>query len=116
MNPITLSPGAVIRGSEIKCTGCGKEHHEVRKLVALAQTTYICDECVNLCVEIVHEGLAESGLVTITAAELAELRRQVLEAGMARLWIASIRRTVALADGELMQQMARHNPTSEVPS
>ena len=50
------------------CTACRKEHREVRKMVALTQTVNVCDECINLCVEIVHEGLEESGLVAIAAA------------------------------------------------
>ena len=91
------------------CTACRKEHREVRKMVALTQMVYVCDECINLLVEIVHEGLEESGLVTITAAELAELRRKAVEAGMARAWIDGIRETVARADAELLRRDERHN-------
>jgi ATP-dependent protease Clp ATPase subunit len=90
-----------------KCTACRKEHHEVRKLVALTKTVNVCDECINLCVEIVHEGLAESGLVTITAAELSALRRKAIDAGLARIWMDSIRETVARADGELLRHNAK---------
>jgi hypothetical protein len=40
---------------ELCCTFCGKEQQEVKKLVA-GPVTYICDECVDLCVEIIgHE-------------------------------------------------------------
>ena len=36
------------------CSFCGKSQHEVRKLVA-GPTVYICDECVELCVDIIAE-------------------------------------------------------------
>ena len=38
------------------CSFCGKSQHEVRKLVA-GPAVYICDECVDLCTEIVDEQL-----------------------------------------------------------
>ena len=42
------------------CSFCGKSQHEVRKLIA-GPTVFICDECVELCNEIIEERLAESG-------------------------------------------------------
>lgn len=36
------------------CSFCGKSQHEVRKLIA-GPTVFICDECVELCVEIIRE-------------------------------------------------------------
>src|SRR5580693_3446799 len=36
------------------CSFCGKSQHEVRKLIA-GPTVFICDECVELCMDIVHE-------------------------------------------------------------
>jgi hypothetical protein len=36
------------------CTFCGKSQHEVSKLIA-GPGVFICDECVDLCVEIVNE-------------------------------------------------------------
>ncbi len=41
---------------KIKCSFCGKGHDEVRKLIA-GPTVYICDECVELCNEIIAEEL-----------------------------------------------------------
>jgi ClpX C4-type zinc finger/Glyoxalase superfamily protein len=38
------------------CSFCGKSQHEVRKLIA-GPAVYICDECVDLCVDIVDEQL-----------------------------------------------------------
>ena len=42
------------------CSFCGKSQHEVRKLIA-GPSVYICDECVELCNDIIREELAESG-------------------------------------------------------
>ncbi len=36
------------------CSFCGKSQHEVRKLIA-GPTVFICDECVDLCTEIIRE-------------------------------------------------------------
>lgn len=38
----------------LKCSFCGKEQNEVKKLIA-GPMVYICDECVNLCNEIISE-------------------------------------------------------------
>ncbi len=44
--------------SPIRCSFCGKEQGQVRKLVKGPTNTYICDECVAACVEILEESLA----------------------------------------------------------
>lgn len=41
---------------KLKCSFCGKGHDEVRKLIA-GPTVYICDECVELCNDIIAEEL-----------------------------------------------------------
>src|SRR6266568_49951 len=38
----------------LHCTFCGKSQHEVRKLIS-GPTVFICDECVELCMDIVSE-------------------------------------------------------------
>src|SRR5260221_132910 len=38
----------------LHCTFCGKSQHEVRKLIA-GPTVFICDECVELCMDIIGE-------------------------------------------------------------
>src|ERR1043166_2190474 len=47
-----------VGGSESKntlyCSFCGKSQHEVRKLIA-GPTVFICDECVELCMDIIRE-------------------------------------------------------------
>ena len=41
-------------GKLLYCSFCGKSQHEVRKLIA-GPTVFICDECVELCTDIVSE-------------------------------------------------------------
>ena len=40
------------------CSFCGKSQHEVRKLIA-GPSVFICDECVELCNDIIREELEE---------------------------------------------------------
>jgi len=42
------------RGGELRCSFCGKSQDEVKKLIA-GPTVYICDECVELCNDIIAE-------------------------------------------------------------
>ena len=43
------------------CSFCGKSQHEVRKLIA-GPTVFICDECVELCMDIIKEETKSSTL------------------------------------------------------
>lgn len=45
------------------CSFCGKSQHEVRKLIA-GPTVFICDECVELCMDIIREETKSGGLKT----------------------------------------------------
>ena len=45
-------------GKILYCSFCGKSQHEVRKLIA-GPSVYICDECVELCNDIIREELDE---------------------------------------------------------
>ncbi|WP_158965822.1 ATP-dependent Clp protease ATP-binding subunit ClpX [Chachezhania sediminis] len=45
------------------CSFCGKSQHEVRKLIA-GPTVFICDECVELCMDIIREETKANGLKT----------------------------------------------------
>ena len=40
--------------STLYCSFCGKSQHEVKKLIA-GPTVFICDECVELCMDIIKE-------------------------------------------------------------
>jgi ATP-dependent Clp protease ATP-binding subunit ClpX len=48
--------------SHLKCSFCGKSQEQVRKLIA-GPGVYICDECVDLCNEILDEELFDSSAV-----------------------------------------------------
>jgi len=47
-------------GKLLYCSFCGKSQHEVRKLIA-GPSVFICDECVELCNDIIREELEDSG-------------------------------------------------------
>tara|TARA_B100000809_G_scaffold61327_2_gene57970 strand:+ start:8885 stop:10165 length:1281 start_codon:yes stop_codon:yes gene_type:complete len=46
-------------GKLLYCSFCGKSQHEVRKLIA-GPSVFICDECVELCNDIIREEVQES--------------------------------------------------------
>ncbi|MAU87563.1 MAG: ATP-dependent Clp protease ATP-binding subunit ClpX [Alphaproteobacteria bacterium] len=46
--------GSADTKSTLYCSFCGKSQHEVRKLIA-GPTVFICDECVDLCTDIIRE-------------------------------------------------------------
>ena len=52
-----------------RCSFCGKSQEQVRKLIA-GQGVYICDECINLCQEIIEEEMLETPRPKQTAAKL----------------------------------------------
>ena len=58
------------------CSFCGKSQHEVRKLIA-GPTVFICDECVELCLDIIGEenksSLTKSGDKIPTPREIRKV-------------------------------------------
>jgi ATP-dependent Clp protease ATP-binding subunit ClpX len=50
-------------GKLLYCSFCGKSQHEVRKLIA-GPSVFICDECVELCNDIIREEVQEKAAVT----------------------------------------------------
>ncbi len=51
-------------GDLLKCSFCGKSQKQVKKLIA-GPGVYICDECIDLCNEIIEEELADSDEVKL---------------------------------------------------
>ena len=45
--------------NQYRCSFCGKTQDQVRKLIAGTGNVYICDECVELCAELIDEELEE---------------------------------------------------------
>ena len=58
----------------LKCSFCGKSQKQVKKLIA-GPGVYICDECIDLCNEIIEEELAETA-----GASLKDLPKPVAAA------------------------------------
>ena len=57
---------AKYEGSELlKCSFCGKSQKQVRKLIA-GPGVYICDECIELCNEIIEEELSDTEEISFT--------------------------------------------------
>ncbi len=58
------------------CSFCGKSQHEVRKLIA-GPTVFICDECVELCMDIIREehktNLVKSGEGVPTPIDICQV-------------------------------------------
>jgi ATP-dependent Clp protease ATP-binding subunit ClpX len=51
---MSMSKGPTDTKNTLYCSFCGKSQHEVRKLIA-GPTVFICDECVELCNDIIRE-------------------------------------------------------------
>ncbi len=51
--------GKDVSGRLLYCSFCGKSQHEVRKLIA-GPAVFVCDECVELCNDIIREELQEN--------------------------------------------------------
>jgi len=60
---------------ELICSFCGRPEAEVKKLIS-GPDAYICDECVDMCVDIIKEDLAAGATVTeTTVADIAEPKK-----------------------------------------
>ncbi len=57
-----------------RCSFCGKSQEQVRKLIA-GQGVYICDECINLCQEIIEEEMLEQPAKKPASAKLPAPRQ-----------------------------------------
>ena len=63
------------RTESLRCSFCGKSRDEVRKLIA-GPTVYICDECIDLCNDIIaEEGEEEKDLVSSSLPKPVEIKR-----------------------------------------
>lgn len=47
------------RNSDVRCSFCNKTQEQVRKLIAGPSGVYICDECVEICADIIEEEYEE---------------------------------------------------------
>jgi len=68
--------GSTTRGSRVQynCSFCGKNQDQVKRLIAGPGAVYICDECVELCQEIINEEAQGGGKSTGKAGSTTRLR------------------------------------------
>ena len=67
-------------GKLLYCSFCGKSQHEVRKLIA-GPSVFICDECVELCNDIIREELderSEQGEAKLPKPQKSKLRSMTM--------------------------------------
>jgi ATP-dependent Clp protease ATP-binding subunit ClpX len=71
-----VSTTGASKGTKVpyRCSFCGKSQEQVRKLIA-GQGVYICDECINLCQEIIEEEMLEQPKTKPAAAKLPNPRQ-----------------------------------------
>ena len=64
------------RPGNLVCSFCGKSQDEVRKLIA-GPTVYICDECIDLCNDIIAEECDQEDTLAASSAvpKPAEIKR-----------------------------------------
>ncbi|HMJ81193.1 MAG TPA: ClpX C4-type zinc finger protein, partial [Candidatus Dormibacteraeota bacterium] len=62
-----------------RCSFCGKSQEQVRKLIA-GQGVYICDECINLCQEIIEEEMLDAPARPKPSATKLPNPRQIMNA------------------------------------
>ena len=57
------------------CSFCGKSQHEVKKLIA-GPSVFICDECIDLCNDIIRDELPSTELAEVFAGLLAKMEEE----------------------------------------
>lgn len=65
-------------GSDIRCSFCNKTQGQVRKLIAGPAGVYICDECIDICADILEEELEDDELEETSRPDINLLKpRQI---------------------------------------
>lgn len=75
--------------SHLKCSFCGKSQEQVRKLIA-GPGVYICDECVELCNEILDEELMDAPTPVSSSGSRSEEQSSKRRANRERLTLSQI--------------------------
>lgn len=63
-----------MNGNDIRCSFCNKTQNQVRKLIAGPAGVYICDECIDICADILEEELEEDEVAEAAHPELNLLK------------------------------------------
>ncbi len=61
-------------GNDIHCSFCGKTQNQVRKLIAGPNGVYICDECIEICEDILDEELEDDNIEEVTPGDINLLK------------------------------------------
>ena len=59
-------------GNDIRCSFCNKTQSQVRKLIAGPAGVYICDECIDICADILEEELPGADVAVLSGPSHAE--------------------------------------------
>jgi len=81
-----------------KCILCGKQDHEVLRLVCLSKELLLCSECIDIAHEVAHE---KEGTVKVSVSDLETMRRNSFIGSQAATWVNLVRRAVDEADRSL---------------
>lgn len=65
---------------KFRCSFCGKTQEQVRKLIAGPQGAYICDECVDICAEIIEEELGEDTEGAVEEEQINLIKPEAMKA------------------------------------
>ncbi len=65
-------------GKLLYCSFCGKSQHEVKKLIA-GPSVFVCDECVELCNDIISEELQEQAASSVTKLPKPQEIKEILD-------------------------------------
>lgn len=65
---------------KFRCSFCGKTQEQVRKLIAGPQGAYICDECVDICAEIIEEELGEVAEGVVEEEQINLIKPEAMKA------------------------------------
>lgn len=63
-----------MNGNDIRCSFCNKTQSQVRKLIAGPAGVYICDECIDICADILEEELEDDEIEEAAHPELNLLK------------------------------------------
>lgn len=65
---------------EIRCSFCNKSQNQVKKLIAGPAGVYICDECVEICEDILEEELEEEEETALQEQDIKLLKPKEIKA------------------------------------
>ena len=63
-----------MNGSDVRCSFCNKTQSQVRKLIAGPAGVYICDECIDICADILEEELEDDEAAESACADINLLK------------------------------------------